>query len=368
MLSVENMGLLSHSLKKFLATMLPAGAIIFACSSASALNPIITVPPLDATVQLGGNVSFGVIAISIPAMTYQWLSNGIPIAGATQGSYSLSNVQLSYQATYSVEVFNGGPSTMSLSSGATLTVANVAPSITSQPQSQSQARGGTATFSVSATGTAPLSYRWTFNGVNVGGATGPSLTLSSLATSNAGSYAVVVNNSVGSITSAVASLTVVLPPTITAQPSSTSTGVGGTAAFGVTGNNATGYLWNYNGAALPGATNSTLALSGIQMSNSGSYLVVLTNIAGSVTSAVATLTVIPNFSLTSVSSPGSNVPANGFAMQFSVPAGCTYIVLASADFVNWTPIATNVASGGIVSFTDPDAKNYSHRVYRASAQ
>jgi alpha-tubulin suppressor-like RCC1 family protein len=83
---------------------------------------------------------------------------------------------------------------------------NSAPAITTQPQNQTSFAGGTATFTVVATGTAPLTYQWRFNGNNLSGQTASSLVLQNLQNANAGAYSVVVANPYGSVTSAPASL------------------------------------------------------------------------------------------------------------------------------------------------------------------
>jgi subtilisin family serine protease len=90
-----------------------------------------------------------------------------------------------------------------------------APTITTHPQSQSGAVGGSVTFSVDATGTTPFTYQWRKGGQAISGATNATLTLANLQTSDAGSYDVVVTNSVGSATSNSATLTVSAITTIT---------------------------------------------------------------------------------------------------------------------------------------------------------
>jgi WD40 repeat protein len=87
-------------------------------------------------------------------------------------------------------------------------VAATAPTITSQPSARSVAVGSAASFSVVAGGTAPLSYQWRKDGVAISGATSSTYSISSTATSDAGSYTVVVTNSAGTVTSNAASLTV----------------------------------------------------------------------------------------------------------------------------------------------------------------
>ncbi|HYV32793.1 MAG TPA: immunoglobulin domain-containing protein, partial [Candidatus Binatia bacterium] len=82
------------------------------------------------------------------------------------------------------------------------------PRILRQPQSFTVTEGDTAMFSVKALGSAPLSYQWQFNGADLSGATGASLTLTQLRTNQAGNYQVAVSNALGSVTSSNATLTV----------------------------------------------------------------------------------------------------------------------------------------------------------------
>lgn len=83
-----------------------------------------------------------------------------------------------------------------------------APSISIHPQSQTKTVGESVTFSVTASGTTPLSYQWRKGGINITGATGSSYTISSLVVADAGSYDVVVSNDCGTVTSNAATLTV----------------------------------------------------------------------------------------------------------------------------------------------------------------
>lgn len=87
-----------------------------------------------------------------------------------------------------------------------LVVAAVPPTITMSPSEQSFMLGSALTLSVSAGGTGPLFYQWQFNGTDIAGANASTLAFTHLATTNAGAYTVVVTNSVGSVTSAVAQL------------------------------------------------------------------------------------------------------------------------------------------------------------------
>src|SRR5205085_8283023 len=91
----------------------------------------------------------------------------------------------------------------------TVTITAAAPSISGQPANQVTPMGNGAVFSVTAAGTATLQYQWFSNGVALAGATSSSVAVSNLLLSASGSqFSVIVSNCVGSITSAVASLTV----------------------------------------------------------------------------------------------------------------------------------------------------------------
>ena len=176
------------------------------------------------------------------------------------------------------------------------------PSITAQPQPQTNAAGSSASFSVSATGTDPLSYQWQRNGTSlsdgadISGSTTNFLTLSSLDASNTGSYQVVVTNLFGSVASTAAVLVVILPPSIAMQPQSTTNAAATTATFTVA---ATGdglsYQWRKDAvnlsdnARLSGTATPTLTITGVASSDEGGYSVAISNLAGSTNSAVATL-------------------------------------------------------------------------------
>ena len=112
-----------------------------------------------------------------------------------------------------------------------------APSITAQPAGQTVTVGQTATFTVAATGTAPLRYQWRKNGVAVAGMASSSYTTPVITTADNGAqFTVVLSNSVGSVTSSVAMLTVTaasVAPSITTQPASQTVTVGQTAMFSV---------------------------------------------------------------------------------------------------------------------------------------
>ena len=167
-----------------------------------------------------------------PALSYQWRRNGVAISGATSSSYVLDPTLPPPTTVRSIPSWcPTSPATPS--ANATLTV-NVAPSITTQPASITVNAPNSATFTVVATGTAPLSYQWRRNGSNIGGATSASYVLNPTAGTDSGAqFSVVVTNAAGSVTTANATLTVNVAPSITTQPASVTVTAPTAAGFSV---------------------------------------------------------------------------------------------------------------------------------------
>src|SRR5207244_2315729 len=194
------------------------------------------------------------------------------------------------------------------------------PSITQQPVSLTVTQGMTASFTVTATGDPVLGYQWFLGASAVPQATNASLNLNNVQASQAGSYKVVVSNGAGSATSQVASLTVLVPPSITQQPVSLTVTQGVTASFTVTatGDPVLGYLWILGASAVPQATNASLNLNNVQASQAGNYKVVVSNGVGSVTSQVASLTVLVPPSITL--QPVTLTVTQGVTASFTITA------------------------------------------------
>ena len=169
------------------------------------------------------------------------------------------------------------------------------PAIVLQPTSISSIAGGSATFFVGVTGTAPLSYQWFFGGSPMSGQTNTELVLSSLTSAQAGKYQLVVTNVYGTATSQVASLGVDAPvsATILSQPYGDTIPVGGYFNLTVVagGDPPLTYQWFQDGQPVAGATNSNLMLTNVQTTNAGTYTVQVTNQSSVVWSLPATLVV-----------------------------------------------------------------------------
>ena len=177
-----------------------------------------------------------------------------------------------------------------------------APTITTQPINQTVAEGETTSFSVGASGTEPFSYQWQFNSNNISGGNASILTLTNVTLVQQGSYRVIVTNAYGSITSAVAQLTVNSgPPLIISQPTNQTIALSSNAVFSVSvsGSGPFTFRWIKNGtnqltdsAHFVGTTTSTLTLLNANLTDEGTYSVIVSNSVTSITSASATLNVL----------------------------------------------------------------------------
>src|SRR5881398_3340254 len=267
--------------------------------STTPVTPTITTQPASQTVSTGQRATFTVAATGTAPLSYQWQKNGTAIGGATAASYTTPATTASDNGDqFTVVVSNAAGSVTSRAAALTVNPAPVAPTITTQPASQTVTAGQTATFTVTATGTAPLSYHWQKNGTAIGGATAASYTTPSTTASDSGAqFTVVVSNAVGSVTSNAAALTVnaaPVAPTITTQPASQMVTAGQTATFTVmaTGTAPLSYQWQKNGTAIGAATAASYTTPATTASDSGAqFTVVVSNAVGSVTSNAAALTV-----------------------------------------------------------------------------
>ncbi len=172
------------------------------------------------------------------------------------------------------------------------------PAFSSQPSSQTNGAGTAATLSAAVLGSDPLGFQWLRNGApladsdNITGAHTPVLTISNLLKVDEAAYCVVVTNSLSSVTSQVARLTV-LDPWILTPPASQERDTGQSLTFQATiaGTLPMRYQWCKETTAIYGATNLSLSLTNLRRADAGNYTVVANNLYGSVTSAVAVLTI-----------------------------------------------------------------------------
>lgn len=312
-------------------------------SSTAALTvkaPPVVVSQPQATVQstVGSSFSLSVAAGGAGPLTYQWRKDGVALtagprrSGITDYYFWISGVTAADAGTYSVVVTNAFGSTTSADAVVTTSANPNGPVITLQPASQSVLSGGVVLFSVTATGPSfgsPPRYQWQKNGSDIAGAVSANYTIPSVAMSDAGNYTVIVTNDFASAISDVARLTVgaaAAAPVISQHPISQSAAVGDTVTLSViaSGNPTPTYQWKKDGVALSGATSSTLTLANVQTSDSGAYLVVVSNVAGTATSAPAAITVgmrtrVVNLSTRAQVGTDANILIAGFIINGTTP-------------------------------------------------
>jgi hypothetical protein len=345
--------------------------------------PSIGGQPANENVNSGSPASFSVTATNTHGtagtLSYQWykgasqLANGGNISGATSATLSLASAGASDAGSYSVVVANTVSAiNTTTASGTAILAVNVAPSIGTQPLGQTVVGGSSPTFTVSATNSAgtagTLSYQW-FKGAsllsdagNISGAATAALTLTGVAASDAGSYSVVVTNTVAlagttsttnSTSSGTATLAVNIAPAITAQPSAALTvlwGASPSLSVGATGTGTLSYQWYKgssplsNGGDVSGVTTSTLAFTSVRDRDAATYYVVVTDTLGSTTTTTQSNdAVLAVNNLPSITGQPQNqtVPQGGTA-TFSVTAGRS----DGAVSYQWYHGLTLLADGG----------------------
>jgi hypothetical protein len=321
--------------------------------------PVVSTQPQSLRVTNGNSAAFSISAAGTGTLAYQWRKNGTnlsnvgTISGVGTANLAFSATSTNDSGSYTVVVTN---TLGSLTSAvATLTVA-WPPAITVQPQSVTLTNGSSASFTVAATGAGPISFLWQSNGVfladggKVSGSGTTNLVITAAAFGDAASYAVVVSNSWGTLTSSVASLTVFSPPFLTKQPQNLRVTNGNPASLSgvAAGTTPLFYQWRKNqtnlvdGAGISGSATTNLVLASTTLSDSGSYDLLVTNAYGSVTSAVAALTV--SYPPVITNQPVALTVTNGDSVSFFVGAAG-----ASPLSYFWQKNHTNLVDGGTVS-------------------
>jgi uncharacterized repeat protein (TIGR01451 family) len=157
------------------------------------------------------------------------------------------------------------------------------------------------------------------------------------------------------------------PPVIDTQPHDQSVLVGSNAIFQaeVSGTPPLSFQWRRSGTNVPEATTPALAFTDVQPDDAGSYQLFVSNAYGSITSAIARLTVREPF-LVQLLLGGPTVRNGSFQFQVTGPIHTNYVVWRSGDLQAWTPISTNWVIDGLLQVNDPTVAMDERRFYRAS--
>jgi hypothetical protein len=248
----------------------------------------------------GGTVSITVTAVGTPPLTYQWNKDGTAIDGETSSTLTLNNLIPSDAAGYTVKVSNAVDQVVSeLIKVAVVTPKTAQPAkIVSQPEDSNVLVGENVTLRVIVDGTDPINYQWYYKGKPVIGETSSTLLLSNVQRAASGNYYVVVSNEGypwgATEMSDTITIAVVAPPVITQLTESITLAHGESVELSVTatGDEPLTYQWGKGGSAIEGATDRTLTLDTMSLSDAGDYTVTVTNAAGQTESDVVTVNVI----------------------------------------------------------------------------
>jgi hypothetical protein len=276
--------------------------------SDSETTPWASVDAYNGQSQAGGHL---VCVVGYDDTNNSWL---IQNSWGTTGGRPDGTFELSQTMGYGDTVNSGGTYDMwefdTFSATGWSNASTSAPAITTQPASQTVTVGASATFTVVASGAAPLTYKWYQGSTAISGATSASYKIPAATAAESGTtFHVVVSNATGSATSNNATLTVTTAntgPAITAQPANQTVAVGASATFKVvaSGTAPLTYQWYQGSTAIGGATSASYTLPAATAAESGTtFHVVVRNASGSATSNPATLTV--------TSSVGTNLIVNG---------------------------------------------------------
>jgi Immunoglobulin I-set domain len=253
----------------------------------------------------------------------------------------------------------------------TITGGSSPPTITTPLANQSVNAGANVNFTVGAAGSGTLTYAWYFGASPIPSASTATLSLPSVTSGNVGTYSVVVSNAAGSVTNS-ATLAVLSPPTITTPLANQSVNAGANVTFtvGASGSGTLAYAWYFGTSPIPSASTATLSLPSVTSASVGTYSVVVSNAAGSVTNsatlAVATsATAITTQPVSQIATAGANVTlsvvATGSNLSYQWRRGSSNLPAATAASLvlnGVTPAQSGVysvvvtGSGGAVPSAD----------------
>ena len=332
-----------------------------------ALAPAITTQPSTQSITAGNALTLYVAATGSPSLNYQWYKNDIAIIGASSSGLIFSSFQLSDLGSYSVLVSNALGTVKSDAAVLSLKpipdlILKPLPTITTQPVSHNVAVGSSLIVFVYDSGSDQTTYQWmkqaplTSQPTAIPGATSSRLTITNSSDYDAGSYYVIISTSSGSVTSAKAIITVNSPPNISLQPTPTVTYSGNNYTLSVDADVSTplNYQWYKDGTAINGALSYSYTLSGPSRDKAGAYYVVISNIAGSVTSHATIVVTPPTITL----APASYSAVAGTIATFTVASNDT-TSLTYQWYKNGSAISgATQASYSVYGATLSDAANY----------
>jgi hypothetical protein len=309
------------------------------------------------TVIAGQSATFTVTATGTGPFKYLWYLNGTAINGSTSASYTTgATVSSQNGSVYTVAVTDAGGTVMS--APYVLTV-NSPAAITAQPTSQTVIVGKAATFTVTATGTAPLSYQWYQGGAAISNATASSYTTPATTTIGSSVYTVIVTNLAGTVTSATATLTVVTEvPTLSFAPIGAQ--IYGAAAFAVSATSASSGAVNYTVVSGP----ATIAGSTVTLTGAGTVMLSASQVANGNYAAATTTTSftvageVPTLSFATIAAKTYGAPAFAVSATSASSGVVTYTVVSGPATIAGSTVTLTGAGTVMLSANQAASGNY----------
>lgn len=296
-------------------TSLAVGVTINAAVAPSFANVVAT-----QNLSYGGYLSLSPTVSGTQPMTYQWNKNDAALAGATGNSFSRSGVTPTDAGQYTLTATNLiGAVT---STATTITVsAPVAPSISNLSTIQTVNYGESLSLNPSVSGTQPMTFQWKKDGVSLPGAASGYYSKNGATIADSGQYTLTVTNEGGTITSNAVVVTVnaAIAPVISNLPSALAVNFGDSLVFNpaVAGTLPMTIQWKKDGIVVPGAITSYYTKSNATPLESGSYVLTVTNVAGTATSSAVVVTVNAAIAPTIFNLPTALILGYGEALNLS---------------------------------------------------
>jgi hypothetical protein len=284
--------------------------------------PTITAHPTNQTVAEGQTATFTVSATGSGTLSYQWQKNDSDIGGATNPSYTTPVLTPADSGSHYRCVVSNAYGSATTNEALLSVISVVAPQITAEPLPLTVQDGQQASFSVTATGTGPLSYQWQKNAANVTGANASTYSFTAAYADSGALFRCIVSNTKGADTSSAAMLSVTaVAPTIATQPASQQVSVGDTVTFTVvaTGSLPRYYAWEKSDTPIPGATAASYTFVAEKTDSGVAFRCKVTNSAGSVISNPAYL-IVGTFPPTITAHPVQAFVQLGQTATFNVTA------------------------------------------------
>lgn len=316
--------------------------------------------PVGAAVEVGGTLFLDAEVFSGTSVSLQWTKDGVAVPGATTAWLRIYGITTADAGVYRLIATNAAGSVTSGPATVTILPAQL-PTFYLQPSSRTVEIGERFEIYGYASSVTPITYQWKRNGVLLPGQTSSSFATASTSAGDAGDYVLLASNAAGTTASAPARITVMptSPPVITNQPMSTTVQVHAPLSLSCyyTSRVAATVRWMKDGVPLAGATGSHLSFSDATESMAGSYVMEVTNAAGTARSAAAVVTVVPTLPPRIVVHPTGGVYEAGARLweSIQVESAVSYtvqwtrdgIVLPNITSTTWQIDPLRIADSGV---------------------